>query len=237
MAIELDPKRDGPQPVEVHLHNHVPISPPRDAVAQSIKEAIVAVAEDDWMPRRRRRRPRPRGRFGCFFARLVAILWEVVGLLLLGFLNVLVLSQGLVELAPKLFGAKMSSMPGFGFMAGYLMWNKVLVGHVIALGFFCVMAFAWKIVIKDLVLARGNDLIDEREWNVRNSRIFWRTACGVLMFCDAVLFYYGVTQSNLWGRSTPYFSALISTVMYLAIVAMYSFGCLYLWDWERSAEE
>jgi hypothetical protein len=45
------------------------------------------------------------------------------------------------------------------------------------------------------------------------------------MFCDALLFYYGITQSNLWLKQTHYFTALISTLMYLAIVAVYSFGC------------
>jgi hypothetical protein len=194
---------------------------------------IVSVPDDD-RPRRRRRRPEPRGRFGAFWAKALRIAWEAGGLLLLGFLNVMVLSQGLIELSPNLFGARLSTMPGFGGLAGYLVWNRVLVGHLIALGFFCVMAFAWKVVVRDLLLARGNELIDESEWNVARARVFWRVCCGVLMATDALLFYYGVTQSNLWLKQTHYFSALVSTLMYLAIVAVYSFGCLYFADWERS---
>jgi hypothetical protein len=223
----LEPRLDGAPPVALHTHVHMPFPKPN---------VMAGGDPNDGRPaERRRRQPRPRGRVGYWFARAVAVAWEIGGLALLGFLNVMVLSRGLIELSQSLFGAKMSAMPGFGFMAGYQVWNKVLVGHVIALGFFCFMAFAWKLVVRDLVLARGNELIDASEWNLKNSRLFWRIGCGVLMACDGILFFYGVTQSNLWSRTTtPYFAALVSTLMYLAIVAVYSFGCLYLWDWERS---
>lgn len=233
MPNELEARREGNQALEVHNHVHLPPGPPKDVLAQAVRETIAAV-EDDWPPRRRRRHPRPRGRAGSFFAKVAAWMWELLGLGLLGSLNVLVLSQGLAEPSPALFGAKLSTMPGLGFMGGYAVWHKMLVGHLVALGFFCVMAFAWRVVVRDLLLARGNELIDEKEWNVKNSRIFWRSACGLLMATDAMLFFFGVTQSNLWTGKPHYFSAFLSTLMYLGVVAVYSFGCLYFWDWERS---
>ena len=223
-----DPKQDGARPI--HVHNYG--MPPQDMLNQSVRQAVRAAETD--RPRRRRRERQPRGRAGFFLAKLLRIGWEVVGLAFLGLLNVMVLSGGLIELSPSLFGAKMSTMPGFGWMAGYLVWNKVLVGHVIALGFFCVMAFCWKIVIKDLLLRHGVEEIDPDKWDVQRARVFWRSACAILMLCDALLFYYGVTQSNLWLKQSHPFTALVSTLMYLAIVAVYSFGSLYVSDWERS---
>lgn len=233
MTTELDSRRDG-SPVELHLHNHVPAPPTKDMVVQTVKETMSRVG-DDWPPRRRRRRPQPRGRIGSFVAKLAVIVWDAVGLGVFGLLNVLVLSQGLVEISPSLFGAKISTVPGLSFMAGYLVWNKVLIGHVIAVGFFACMAFAWKILVRDLLLARGNEITnDDSEWNVHNTRLFWRISCGVMMSMDAILFYFGVTQSNLWTGRPHYFTAFLATILYLSVAAAYSAISLYLHDWERS---
>src|SRR5438046_729915 len=125
MGSEIQSRPEGNnKPVEVHLHNNVSIPPPQN-LTETVKEFMAARDDDGPVRPRRRRRPQPRGRFGAFWVRFVAILWEVGGLLLLGFLNVLVLSKGLTELSPSLFGAKMSAMPGFSMMASYQIWNKV----------------------------------------------------------------------------------------------------------------
>jgi hypothetical protein len=225
-----DPKQDGARPI--HVHNHVHTGPvlPQELLTQSVRQAVKAADFE----RRSRRRERPRGRAGFFLAKLVRIAWEGGGLAFLGMLNVMVLSQGLIELSP-FFASKISTVPGLGFMAGYTVWRNIQVGHVVALGFFAGLAFGWKLLVRDLLMRNAHaDVLHEDDWNLRRARLFWRCVVGVLMTCDALLYFYGITRSNLWLSSPSYFHAFIATLVYMSFVAIYSFACLYLSDWERS---
>lgn len=212
------PGRDTTCPPAQVIHNHF-----------SVPEAPWQSDAGRVAPWQREQRPRGRGSF--FMAKLLRIAWEVGGALPLFYLNVTVLSSGLAELSPH-FSAKASTLLGLGWMSGYLMWHKITTAQVLVAGFFIMMTITWKFVIKDLLRRGGVQTFAPLGWDPARSRIFWRGACGTLMVCDALLFFYGVWQSSQWMKQPSFLSALIATALYLAGVAVYAGVWLHLSDWE-----
>lgn len=191
------------------------------------------------------RKPPPPSLVGVAFNRfrsfrwtrlMIAILWEVAGLGFLALIYLLVTAQGLAELAPAVFGQRMSKLPGFGVMAGFQGWHRLTVGHVAALGLMLFVIVSWCLLIREWVLVHGNRL-DEDFWKVRNTRLAWRVAGLALLAADGLLFYRGLVEINSWSSSSGYSSAFVLTIVYVAALEVFSLGSVHLWSKVRRSEE
>lgn len=142
--------------------------------------------------------------------------WQLLTKGLLGIVYLTIVKEGFVTVIPVL-GLKLSKVVGLSFLADYESTYRIDLAVIMA--FFVMMAVFW---LWSRVLAlylHGDDTAfqtDDPGFRQRRETVFYSLATAVLI-ADGILFYIALTQSS-WGGSAFSFTALVGTVLYVAIL-------------------
>lgn len=142
--------------------------------------------------------------------------WQLMTKGLLGLVYLTLVREGFVTVIPPL-GLKLSKIPGLAALDNFEATYRLDLAFVLA--FFVMLAVFW---LWSRVLAlymHGDDTAfqtDDPGFRRRREIIFYSLATAILVG-DGVLFYIALTQSS-WGGSYWSFTALLGTMLYVAVL-------------------
>lgn len=146
---------------------------------------------------------------------MCVLAWLVRGIsiLYLFVVYLTVSSEGLRSLfemaATPLYKTGLWPLTAFG---GYVETRKLDLAHVLSLGMLVVVWVSWEMIVR--LYANEAPMTNAR-------RIVWASGT-VVLFCDAVLFWNGMSQSSFLGGASL-FGASVITAMYVGMLVLLAF--------------
>ncbi|MBS0263430.1 MAG: hypothetical protein JSS02_15920 [Planctomycetes bacterium] len=146
-------------------------------------------------------------------------LWQAVSKGFLGFIYLAVISEGLRVLVPAL-GQKMYKLPLLGFLRMYEATYRLDLAPFFAMFLLIGVFVLWPRIIAVWMTGRSF-------WECSSEQRLVVVLGSGILFADAVLFYYAMTQMT-WGESTLSFSGLVATVAYVGVLVFVSWFSVVL---------
>lgn len=146
-------------------------------------------------------------------------LWLLASKGILGFIYLAVISEGLRVLVPAL-GQKLYKLPFLSQLKDYELTYRLDLAPFFAMFLLVAVFVLWPLIIG--VWMRNRDI---REWSQEQKLV---VALGsAILFADAVLFYYAMTQMT-WGESSISFAGLVATTAYVGVLIFVSWATVKL---------
>ena len=154
-------------------------------------------------------------------AKLKSWAWKIFTVPIIWLMYCVLISEALRYLLPVL-ATRIHKLP-LPFVSYLRYWegfHRLDIAHLFAILLCMAVWFLW---VEILTAFLSNERSVERSgWNPDAYRCFVNLLGGVVLSCDAILFYIAVTQLD-WGSSRFSFAALVATAIYLGVIVFVSF--------------
>lgn len=160
---------------------------------------------------------------------LLAIGFDLFGILIVGTMILTAGSVGLTNMAPDFFATKLYR--AYPILSDWKRMNglrDLTKAHLTAFGVMGLTMAAWIVNLKDVMLRKGIEL-DAETWKVENHQVLWRLGGSVLLLADAAAIFYGLMSMSGWNEISNIVGAVIVTTLYLCLIVGFAYGNVVLW--------
>lgn len=165
-------------------------------------------------------------------ARVKSWAWKLVTVPIIGLIYCVLISEGLRYLFPALAQRLYKlPIPGLSYLRDYEAFYRLDLAHLFSIFLFIAVWYLWVVNLRAYL--GDADVFNRSGWNPEAYRRFVLRLGVVVLGADAILFYIAITQQGWFGNRFS-FTALVATVIYVAVIIFVSFVSVNL---ERPLKE